>query len=296
MTSQREKLNEAFDKAVSSMSRRDMPLLLYGSGDVPPDGQDPDAVRLVSALTVQYVAELVDAAIDAREMLLDISPGGPVRTTSSRLPPTPLPNHRKPPPPSSSSSSRATAAAKRKRASEEFWDEPLPEPKIRGKPHPSDKNKKKPGGGEGEEFTGNSVKVPPEEWVGAAGVDLLEGRCRSAYVRGPTAALGTSSFLFPICHDVYTYGRVRDLRTAKRTTVAPLLQDPVLAEVVRTEGRDFQQEQRRKHKPMKKKKEKDIEDPDEEDDAESEEEEDEEDGPRWPGLEGLLPFHREGDE
>jgi hypothetical protein len=265
------RLKEAFGKAVASISR-DMPVLMHGSGDVSPSDVNPATAALLSSLTAQYIGTLVDAAIDSHDMLRDSQPDLPL------VPPPCFTRSRKPlipPPPAvdSKCSSTNRKQRKRKRATDEFWDEPLPEPKIRGVT-PA----KKKGGD-------NDDQVHVDEWVGAAGVDLVESRARAAFVRG-NAALSTHSFIFPICHDVYAYGRVTEVQAASRA-VAPLLLDPVLMNMVRTEGK-------LKHAalPSKKKKGTTANTSDPEDDDETNADDDEEEElSAWPGVESLLPVH-----
>lgn len=209
MSSKKQKvdLNQSFHDTVAALAQ-DMPLLMHGAGDSAQP--DPESAVWLSTLTVQYITNLVDAALDAHRMLQDGDRKG-----------TAFP----PPPP-------------RKR-------------KLPGK----------------------------SDWVGATGVDLRESRIRSAYVRG-TAALSTSAFLFPICHDGYVYGKVTSLLQAQRL-MTPVLLDPVLTDVVQTEASE----------PTAKKQ-KEGEDDDGEEKSDQEEEEDEETGPAWPGLDNFLPIHR----
>jgi hypothetical protein len=261
------RLKEAFGKAVASISR-DMPVLMHGSGDVSPSEVNPATAELLSSLTAQYIGTLVDAAIDSHDMLRDSQPDlpwvPPPCFTRSRKPPIP-------PPPPVDSKSTNRKPRKRRRATDEFWDEPLPEPKIRGIPA------KKKGGD-------NDDEVHVDEWVGAAGVDLVESRARAAFVRG-NAALSTHSFIFPICHDVYAYGRVTEVQAASRA-VAPLLLDPVLMNMVRTEGK-------LKHAAIPSKKKStnaNASDPEDDDETNADDNEEEELS-AWPGIESLLPVH-----
>ena len=313
----KERLQQAFDETVQSISR-DIPLVLHSAGDVPTP--DPDTVQLVASLTVQYMGRLVDAALDAREIL------HPAQQQQQQLPPPPLPRtnnkHRSP----------TTAPPKRQRP--DFWDDPLPEPKIRSRNKEDDDDT-------------NNDDDDDNDWVGAAGVDLWEtSRARAAYCRGSHRSLASAQFMFPVCHDSYVYGRIREVQAAKLTVLAPLLQEPVLHDMVQTEGLVVRQEelkQRRllrskqqqaaaasssqqqqqnssssKNSPNKKtgkggggknnKKKGDdaatpgnTSDPEEEDDVDddasegstkSEDEAAGDNGPAWPGLESLLPVHR----
>ena len=47
--------------------------------------------------------------------------------------------------------------------------------------------------------------------------------------------IAAPSFVFPICHDVYAYGRVRHIQAAKRTSVDPLLQDHFIQDLLQEE-------------------------------------------------------------
>jgi hypothetical protein len=265
---------QAFTECLNSVAH-DMPMLMHGSGDVQPHQVNPDSVQLLSELTTQYISNLVQAAVDAHQILN----GGP-----QPLPPPPLNtmDHLKAPLPTppvdsittktaSSTKKEKTTHCKRRRATDEFWDEPLAEPKIKGKA-PFKESKPKP------TFQG----VPVDDWVGVAGVDFWESsRARKAHVG---RAITTQSFIFPICHDVGLYGRVLEVQTARRS-IAPTLVDPVVMEVVRTEGASQGPGALRKRdKPLTSQNEEETEEP-EDTDSEGE------DGATWPGLEYLLPVH-----
>jgi len=269
MSSAKERLQRAYEKTVQAIAQ-DIPLVMHSAGDVLTP--DPSTAGLVSALTVQYMARLCDAAIDSREILHpDIASASP---EVPPLPPPSLAHHR--------------TAPKRKR--EDYWDEPLPEPKIRGRPDTNE--------------TEQDTKAnEAEDWVGVAGVDLWEhSRARAAYVRG----ISSQQFKFPLCHDSYVYGRIREVQAAKMTNLTPLLQETVLHETVQTEGQllhQQEQQQRRlrktinptgKHKEANAKEESgNTSDPEDEDgDSEGAKSDDEGDRPMWPGMESLLPTHR----
>ena len=81
----------------------DMPLLMHGSGNVAPSQVNADTVAILSELTVQYISQLVDAVVDAHDLLTD--------GTGGVLPP---PNMRK----------------QKLMERTNYWDKPLPEPKI----------------------------------------------------------------------------------------------------------------------------------------------------------------------
>jgi len=49
----------------------DLPLMMFGSGDVMADDVDEESVKLLAELTTNYVANLVSAAVDAHEIYTD---------------------------------------------------------------------------------------------------------------------------------------------------------------------------------------------------------------------------------
>lgn len=391
--------NDMYRETIAAISN-EMPLLLYGAGDVAPDEVDPATVQLVSALTVQYISRFVDAAIDSREMLLDHqhlfypkrkkiskkrklqqqkqeatdtnkngnnptsnpatsgtgnhgSNGTNLYTRMKRPdPPLPPPSYYHsrrpniPPPPEVDDDTKPFEKDNRKGShggsgiglnkveashnkmsiprylqeaakgndmkrkklhNVDYWDESLPEPKIRNKNSVDNTGQHHSSRSRLSVAATDDVHV--DEWVGAAGVDLFEHRCRAAYVRG-TAAITTQSFIFPICHDVYTYGRIRELQTAKRTAFnsGNILQDTSLLDVIRTEGRNFLKRNKKKKqskgKASKSKSNNEkitnggTSDPDDDDenndDSDSDMSNDREgpEEPVWPGLGGLLPTYR----
>ena len=121
----------------------------------------------------------------------------------------------------------------KRKTREEYWDEPLAEPKIRKKnsenndkadtdgQNKSDKQRKNDNGDDDDDEDDNKKPHPPlEEWVGAIGVDWHADSIRRAHM---PLGLSTHNFIFPICHDVYAYGRVRHVQAAKRGSVDPAL-------------------------------------------------------------------------
>lgn len=253
---------KAFAEAVAALEP-DMPLLMHGSGDV--SAVNPDSARLVTELTVQYISNLVDAAVDAHDLLTDGAGGV--------LPPPAYPNKRKPTPPQKK---------KRKRAGVDYWDEPLPEPKIRSK-----ESSQFPEANEIGLRKNVNQRVSVDEWVGLAGVDFWEeARSRSAHVSAPSA-ISTQCFIFPICHDAGLYGRVMEVQAARRS-IAPVLTDNVWIEMIETEGG------RLAHVPSTKKKAANEAETTDEPEDEDEEDNEEEVLPTWPGLESLLPTHQQG--
>jgi hypothetical protein len=305
-----ETTTSSMEKARSALVARlveDMPLLQHGSGDVVPSSVNFATSAVLANLTSQYVSNLVDAALDAQQVLCDASEPNalppPVFArhagSSSWMPPPRLPSL-------ASAIGRSSKKKRRRKANEEYWDEPVV-PKIRKSSDPS-----------------NSISSSAEEedallssalrWVGAAGgggPDAFRetSRVRASYVRGPHA-LAAHSFVFPVCHDTYAYNRILEVQSAKRGIEPLLMVDPTLADLVRTEGH-----RRARARPLKKtatnhpkKKgaaasaksamdDPDADDDDDLDDDPDEEDEEEEeagnvDGPMWPGLASILPVHR----
>lgn len=248
---------KAFREAVAALAP-DMPLLMHGSSDVAPTEVNPETAALVTELTVKYIAELVDAAVDAHDILTDGAGGV--------LPPPAVANKRKPPHPASPS----TENRKRKKADTDYWDEPLPEPKIRSESSAQSESK----------------QVTADEWVGLAGVDFWEdARSRKAHVAAPSS-ISTQCFIFPICHDAGLYGRVMEVQAARRN-IAPELMDSVTLDLVTAEGGRLGSSSRKRQTNAAN---------GEADEAETEDEENAEEEllPTWPGLESLLPIHRDG--
>jgi hypothetical protein len=243
------------------------------------------------------MGKLVEAAVDAREMLLDYEDCKNGRFVS-RLPQPPLKRSRlpsipAPPTLTQTTVTPSTAAATmvptttiaRKRKSDEFWDDPLPQPKIRNAP--SIKQEKIVGKNDTDE-------VELDEWVGLAGVDIFEkSRARNVYSRG----ISSHQFLFPLCHDTYIYGKIRELQAA-RVNFAGILQETAVLEMIRTEGNLQHEEENKKRRKVTKKSEKKVkgggEEEDDDEDDEEQAEEEELGGPSWPGdyLEYLLPLHK----
>jgi len=305
----------AFKEAVAALSR-DMPILMHGSGDVLPSEVNSDTVQLLSELTVRYISNLVDAAIDAQQLLA----GGHVK----KPPPPRYPRSRQPRLPSAPEEPKneqpamAPTTASKKGSSAfasdiikamvlkkrplypdvDYWDEPLPEPKIvrkKAKPaHDRDTASavtafNQPVNADEDE---ESKPVHIDHWVGAAGVDLWEqSRSRAAYVRMPDA-LGVQCFIFPICHDGFLYGKVMQVQASRRAIV-PVLTDSVLMDLVRTEGALRHAPRRRRTKVRNKKESSGDADVEEDDDDEGDDDDnlEQENGAAWPGMEYLLPVH-----
>ena len=296
--------HKAFAEAVSALSR-DMPILMHGSGDVLPDQVNPDTVQLISELTARYISNLVDAAIDAQQLLA----GG----QATRPPPPRYPRSRKPPlpflpaPADKKKSDKdddhhhkaAVGLKKRPRRPDvDYWDEPLPVPKIKKSKSRAVTEASASGDAQEKSAAGDKLSEEDEQkpvhidqWVGAVGVDLWEqSRSRAAFVRMPDA-VGVQCFIFPICHDGFLYGKVMQVQASRRA-IAPVLVDSVLLDLVRTEGALARKHAPRRKKTASNKSAKDSGDADVEDEPEQEEDEmPQDDGAAWPGLEYLLPVH-----
>jgi hypothetical protein len=224
----------------------DMPLLMYGSGDVAPSNVNPDTTALLAELTAQYISQLVDAAVDAHDLLTDGAGGV--------LPP-PAPTR------------------KRKQAHADYWDGPLPEPKIRSPPAGAKTKFAFPSS----DTDSNSLLIGVDFWESA--------RSRKAHVATPSA-IGTQCFIFPICHDAGLYGRVMEVQAARRS-IAPVLIDSVILEMVETEGGHLQSATRKRPASA-------ANDGENSDDEQEEDEDNNEDEllPTWPGLDSILPIHK----
>lgn len=261
----------AFEKVVKAIAP-DIPLLMHGSGDVYPHEVNLDTAGLVAELTAQYIARLVEAAVEAHETLTD---GAETNGGHLLLPPPPK-RYRTPLPPplldqrialSADSPNDHSSAnnhhRKRRKAGQQYWDDPLPDPVIRNdtdtKPTPSNSH---------------------QDWVGLAGVDFFETtRTRKAFAT-TSSVIGTQCFVFPICHDPQLYGRVMEVQSERRN-LAPELIDSVIMDLVRTEG-------------IKKKKTKSSKEKTEAGENNDEDEEEEmEDEPKWPIDTFLLTYQAE---
>jgi hypothetical protein len=324
---------DAYTEIVNALSK-DMPLIMHGSGDVPET--NPHSQLLLSRLTADYISNLVDAAVDAHEILN----GG--RRPPLPPPPPPCRKRKEPPLPapyiwpidihattttvttsSTSMTSKSVANnSKKKQLSPmnidssstsksdpnlngrrsrtvDYWDEPLPDPKIRNKPSRVQQEKTTlqhtlVGEKEDEvkplEKEVDGVKIG--DWVGVAGVDFFpDSRARSAHVTIP-AAIGTQCFLFPVCHDAGLYGKVLDIQGAKRS-MAPVLANATIREVIRNESAALRKRRREaKPKPRGGGNGDDYDDDDLEDDDPEDVDSEQDDGAAvWPGLEELLPVH-----
>ena len=329
----KEQMNEAFATATRGLAV-DVPVLLHGSlgGSLYAPGSnscssshqesesqfDPeltanaarDTHHLIAALTAQYIHRLVDAALDVREMQLSGSPQQHHHNTLAvELPPPPLEalyTSKLTPQTEGGGGDRIQESRKRSAAAITSWDTPLPKPRIRSKMHRDDPNKLQP------KTNHNNDDVAADQWVGAVGLDMWQkSRPRAIYTQHRTVT--AQHFTFPLCHDSYVYGRIRELQAAKVNVMEPLLHDTTVWDVIRTEGQLQQEEilrsRRRRHHQTKRKK--IIVEPkiqtnnnnNSDDDSDNDKHKNHTDldessemddlvDPTWPGLERLLPTHR----
>lgn len=272
----KEKMKEAFQTTVAKLVQ-DMSLLMHGAGDVQPKEVNPATAMLVAALTTHYIEKLVEAAIDAHKMSRDNST---VRK-DPLLPPPPFQKSLQPqvPPPPKSVPETSHSQKRRSRSNVQYWDEPLPGPRIAGRVTMPNKDD-------------NDDEPHQDKWVGIAGVDLFYNQTRNAYVQGP-AVLSTQSFIFPLCHDTYTYGRILEQQSFKKA-LEPVLVDRVVTETVQAEGQQHHAKARKKKKRKRQRESMgNTSDPEEDDGDVSADDEYEKEIPMWPGLDSLLPFDSE---
>lgn len=178
---------------------------------------------------------------------------------------------------------------KRKRRDVDYWDEPLPEPKIKNK------TSSEPTFSEADGIIYKGV--PIGDWVGVAGVDFFEdSRIRNAHVSLP-AAVGAQNFIFPVCHDKHLYGKILEIQATRRS-MEPILTDSVVMDVIRAETNlqgPFGALRKRREREQKQKKSGGETSGGQEDEDEEPEGTDSEDEfsrrPVWPGLDELLPMH-----
>lgn len=223
MTERKPQSQEMFNELADSLFP-DLPLIMHGSGDVHPNDVNPATVSLLSFLVARYIRDLVDAAVDAHDILTD---------GSGRLMPPASPFPKDDGCRGKDIKSRNSRKRTRWNISEredcilhdaEDWELPLSPAKICRKDGNNDMR-------EDEEQI-----VSHDEWQGTVGIDLNENYIRSNYSSIPYT-IGPQSFVFPICHDPILYSRVREIQSARRN-ITDVLMDPVVAECIREEGPD----------------------------------------------------------
>jgi hypothetical protein len=304
---------EAKEKAVREIAKG-IPLIMYGSG-----ATSFEATNLIATLTVEYIADLVSAALECSEYEFP---------DQQRLPPPPVKR-------------KQTTTKKRTSGAPSYFDDPLPKPKIC---KTSAATTPTTPGGTTLPAAAAAASAPPQHdpdepyvaatkawdteepawivpsdplqhnWRGVLGLDIFQ------HHRRPRAVTGLSSqhVLFSLCQDPYAYGRIREAQADKETILAPLLIDPVVRETLSQQAKLLQLEERLIKKiaakattsPSKKKtsaavgssatknnknNKANVDASDEEEEEEvaaeaaaaSSEEEDKK--PAWPSLDGLLP-------
>jgi len=224
----------------------DLPLLMYGSGDVHPTLTNPATVELVATLTAQYVEKLVRASVDAHDLLTDGAGGF--------LPKEPF--------------------RKRKRK-EDDWGIPLddlPMPKIRNEMGNSNANANANANAnsnlklEISTDIDNSTDIDPlasnadvnvnvnavvvdssdqlqrqkdesdshsEQGEYVKGVDIYPNRIRTPHSNIPSS-IGYQSFVFPICHDAEIYSKVKENKKFK-SELDEVLVDSTVMDFIREE-------------------------------------------------------------
>jgi hypothetical protein len=305
--SRKKRMDEAFAEAIRGLAK-DIPIIMHGSvgeglklhgsnvsnEENKNDDSDRaatvshDTQHLVAALTAQYIQRLVDGALDTRDMLL-FSDRKHYITTHQLLPPPSLASLNQTRSPTIDSLAKSDS---RKRSAVEIsnWDEPLPKPKIiRVRPEVAVMAR---------DDQSQQSNDNDDQWVGAAGLDLWENsRTRAAYVqhRGVSA----QQFIFPLCHDSYIYGRIREVQATTKNVTEPLLHDATIWDVVRTEGQlqrheiaQTRRQIRRKTKRSRTSDKQKLDNDEAYDDDPDESDSEEENAPTWPGLDLLLPANR----
>jgi len=222
-------------KKLSLQLNKDLPILMYGSGDVVPSETDEQTASLLADITTDFIYDLVCAAVDAHDILTDGNGGGII--------PTPVPkksknkrsreedsavvvvyktvNH-------SSSSKNDKHNASFRIPLHNNWDDELPMPKIRKQTNAPIKTNTPIS----EE---NDERQPSvDEWVGVRGVDFNSNHIRNLYTKSSTT-IDPKSFLFPVCHDKEMYNRAMEVQDFCNKNINDILIDPVLLQCVQEE-------------------------------------------------------------
>lgn len=195
----------------------DLPLVMHGSGDVNPRDVSNTTASLLSHLVASYIRDLIDAALDAHDVLTDGFGG--------LLPP---PNYFQ-----SIHHHDNECSNKSKKQRNTFSMDIMNNENNNWQPTVTKSNSFE----KGEEY---HVKVEDESlnfdkyYLGVSGVDLHQNYIRYKYSTIPYT-IGTQSFIFPICHDPILYGRVKEIQTARRT-FTDVLMDPVIMNCINEEN------------------------------------------------------------
>ena len=178
----------------------DLPLLMYGSGDVHPTQVDPATTELIATLTAEYIDKLVKAAVDAHDLLTD-GAGGSL------------------PPPSF------------EKKLEDDWSAPLPMPtikKTKTKTKTTDVKTKTNGQSQSQSQSnsGKPRELEQEKEL-IKGIDFYKDRIRSTHNSVPSA-INAQSFIFPICHDAEIYNKVKDNESFKAEIDRELIDSSII--------------------------------------------------------------------
>jgi hypothetical protein len=270
-TTTRRRRHSNLNRTSSSLAHAlipDLPLLMYGSGDVSPANVDPISVATLATYIEQYVGKLICAALDAHDIYTD----GQVVGGYACLGPPPFP--------SSSSAmiggggvgggdnyldedvynvdetvrdddneddENTTLTNKRKeRTAIDYWDMPLP-PNKKGINDNGTFRTNNDGALDDYDNIGDyydNVAVGDDDIAaattsttpGVVPIDLHSNeRTRNYYVTS-TSALDVRSFIFPICHDAELYQRVKDIQSTRRSIQRDVY-DRTMLDVILDEGR-----------------------------------------------------------
>jgi hypothetical protein len=228
--------SDLLQKASRELSKslmEDLPMLMYGSGDVYPfkashmhpthSGTvnsneletDINTTSILAELTSSFICDLVNAAIDSHDILTDGRSGGgggiiPTfnsATTGSTMTMKEEEEGNKKKKSNkrqlkSSSTNQFGSSSGRGRN----WEEELPMPIILSEP-------KRP-------------RREGEDWQGTVGLDLEANQLRSKYMTS-TATINEKSFLLPVCHDTEMYNRSKEISSFHNSAMGVLFDSGV---------------------------------------------------------------------
>ncbi|GFH45989.1 hypothetical protein CTEN210_02463 [Chaetoceros tenuissimus] len=173
----------------------DIPLIMYGAGDVHPDKIDPASAELVAILAAQYVKKLTAAAVDAHDILTDGNGG--------KLPPEPYQEYKK------------------KQVDPSNWDEEQTKPRIRNQ-----EIKAQSAAEDDEDDSSNDLEQKPKECF-VKGVDIYPNRIREPHSTIPST-IGLQSFVFPLCNDAEVYAKIMKMKQAKKDIDEVLIDSSIM--------------------------------------------------------------------
>ena len=222
---------------------QDLPLLMYGSGDIypyssshphlpPPSSStnnpdrknsnmnlDSNTVSLLSELTAGFIFDLVTAAVDSHDIYTDGENGDgggiipmPVITSSF----TTTKNEVDGSSSGKNSNDQIDSNISRKRHSRD-WEEELPMPIILSKKKQEPQQQKT-------DDQHQNKNYRREDWQGVAGVDIRSNKVRSKYMTS-TNTINEKSFLLPVYHDKEMYNRAKEILSFHNSALETLF-DP----------------------------------------------------------------------